>query len=61
MLFLEKYRDEDVDILKLQELIRKNHYSYYKKNNDLLSKLKFKIKIINKKQNDYFNGGNYEK
>ena len=61
MLFLEKYRDEDVDILKLQELIRKNHYSYYKKNNDLLSKLKFKIKIINKKQNDYFSGGNYEK
>lgn len=55
--FLEAYENKDIDILKLSELIKKNDYSYYKNNKDLLSKLEFKIKIVNKKQNNYINGG----
>ena len=58
--FLKKYENSSIDILKLKELIKKNNYFYYKNNKDLITKLRFKINIINQKQNNYINGGLYE-
>ena len=59
--FIEEYQKIKYDILKLKELIRKNDYSYYKRHKDLLTNLKFDVKIINKKQNNFINGGLNEK
>lgn len=52
--FLDNYRYQD--ILKIKDLIKKNNYKYYKNNPDLLKKIKFKVKIINKKKNNYIKG-----
>ena len=52
--FLDNYRYQD--ILKIKDLIKKNNYKYYKTNPDLLKKIKFKVKIINKKKNNYIKG-----
>ena len=51
--FLDKYKEIDYDILGLKELVKKNNYNYYKKENNLLKKLDFKIKIYNTKQDNY--------
>lgn len=56
--FLNKYRYQD--ILKIRDTIRKNNYNYYKKNKDVLKKLKFNVKIVNKMQKDYIKGDYYE-
>lgn len=53
--FLKNYENTKYDILKLKELVRKNNYSYYKKHKDL--SLEFNVKIINKIQSNYINGG----
>ena len=54
--FITKYQTEDYDILRLTELIKKNDYTYYKKEKKLLSKIKFNINISNKKENNTING-----
>jgi len=57
--FLKKFQNDNYDILKLTEKIRKKDYSYYKENRDLLSKLVFKIDFeINEKEN-YLQGDEF--
>lgn len=60
--FLKKYQQKNYDILKLCEMVRKNNYSYYKNEKDLLSKLQFEIEINMKEKENYLEGDTfYEK
>lgn len=54
--FLKKYQEQDYDILKLQETIRKNDYSYSKKVPNLLSKLTFDFQFELKEKENYIEG-----
>lgn len=57
LLFLEKNKEDNYDILKLEDKIKKNYYSYYKNNNNILDKIEFKINIKTKIQENYIRGG----
>lgn len=54
--FLIKYQKKDYDILKLVEEVRKKDYSYYKKTNNILSKLSFDITFEIKIKENYIQG-----
>lgn len=47
------YQEKNYDLLKLQNKIKQNDYSYYKKTKDLLKKIEFNIKIDTKEKNNY--------
>lgn len=47
------YQEKNYDLLKLQNKIKQNDYSYYKKTKDLLEKIEFNIKIDTKEKNNY--------
>lgn len=57
--FIKRYQDDNYDILKLQDLIYKNDYQYFKKTNDLLKKLKIKININTKISENYLKGDDF--
>lgn len=54
--FLKKYQNDDYDILKLKEKVRKNDYKYYKNTENLLSKLNFKFSFKIKEKENYLQG-----
>lgn len=47
------YQNKNYDLLKLQNKIKQNDYSYFKKTNNLLEKIEFNIKIKTKEKNNY--------
>ena len=57
--FIKKYHQKNYDILKLNETIRKNNYSYWKKTNNLLNKLEIKITIKEKINENYLQGDDF--
>jgi len=56
--FINKYKDNNYDILKLNEKIRKKDYNYWKKENNLLNKLNINIEINTKVNKNYIKGEN---
>lgn len=54
--FLTHYQNENYDILKLTEKIRKNDYYYYKNTSNLLSKLTFEFSFEIKEKENYLQG-----
>lgn len=57
--FLKKYQEDGYDILKLSEKIRKNHYSYYQKTNNLLSKLTYEMEFQITEKENYLQGDGF--
>lgn len=55
--FLEELKNDNYDVLKLSDKIRKNNYNYYKDNNNLLSKLTYHYDFYIKIKENYLNGG----
>lgn len=54
------YQNKGYDLLKLQNKIKQNDYSYFKKTTNLLEKIEFNIKINTKEKNNYIEETNYE-
>lgn len=57
--FINKYKDNNYDILKVKEIFKKNNYNYYKKGIDLKN-INFIINIKNKIKEDYIEGEIFE-
>ena len=55
-IFLKKYQNNNYDILKLVDIVKKNDYQYYIKNKDLLKKLSFNISIEIFKKDNFLQG-----
>ena len=51
--FLNTFHEDNYDILKLGEKIRKNDYRYYQNTNQLLQKLKFDFTFQIKEKESY--------
>lgn len=47
------YQQKNYDLLKLQNKIKQNDFSYYKKTKNLLDKIELKIDITTKQKNNY--------
>lgn len=54
--FLEKYQNDNYDILKLKEKVRKNDYKYYTNTENLLSKLNFSFSFKIKEKENHLQG-----
>lgn len=55
--FLDKFHEDNYDILKLGEKIRKNDYHYYQNTSQLLQKLKFSFTFQIKEKESYLQRG----